>query len=495
MSDEKAKPIKCVVHARQSQFDVKLPNYFFIDNVTNASKRILLSDVRLCPDYYSQMAAEHGLDSAEENDAMKTIELKATATVSPTIFKDADCHEVTVSTPEATTTTSTTLMEMFNKFVARRKPIDLLRVPVFFDWIHKSVPVYDEANISFFDDSFYTDDTAYASATHSNVLDKSVRDLPDVNNFKFPTERSVYVMQKARARMHLAPNTRVIFSNPYLMLRFGFAKSQCRIYNKQYIFENETSQWRVITGNMPFCYVDLTRGEMEEQDELLDYIPCDIRSPHKVKIELCNTDITTGPVFLEIKNKDWYKKDTALETALTTALKSLSNELNLSLKMTYLTAGKKFFFVFPDNQYISNVRLFTGAELANRMKYGLVEFLTKDSRPPDDATDSTLTYEEKARTLVYDAQIVWITLDQTSCNATLNSNEEVMCMLHPYRDGTMRSSNSDLSHTVKVPNYALGSDYISVRFNLWTFDTNGKPTPLKWNTCAIVTGLLRSKKV
>lgn len=476
-----------------SHFDVTLPNYFFIDSLTNRPKQIMLSDIRLCPDYYSQLAAKHGLDSVEENDSSRILPLRATASISKEILTKAGCHEYSVSTAVASKNTATALMENYNSFVSSRKPIDFMRVPVFYDWINSDVPVYTDEIISAFDDAFYTDETAYTTATHTNVLDKTVRDLPGVNNFKFPTERSGFVMKTTRARMNLAPNTKLIFSNPYLMYRFGFTKSQCRMYNKQYIFENETTEWKAIIANNPFCYVDQNKPENAAQDEILNYIQSDIVGDHKVRIEICKNDISSKTAFMEIKNIDWLKKDDVVATALSAALADISGQFNFKLQVVYLDVGKKFKFVFPESQYISNVTIFTGADLATRLKYGPVDYITKDSQIPEDAEDTGLSLEEKARTLVYDAQIVWITLDQTSCNVTLNSNQEVMCMLHPYRDGTMRSSNNDLSHTVKLPNYSLGSDFTRVRFNLWTFDTEGKPTPLKWNTSAIVTGLLRSQ--
>lgn len=495
MSDEKAKPIKCLVRSRESHFDVTLPNYFFVDSQTITSKRILLTDVRLCPDYYSQMAAEHGLDSAEEDESATSIPIKITANISPTIFRNAGCHEHLVANTLATKTTASELMEKFNKFVFDNKPSDFLHVPVFFDWCHMKILEYTEAMMLAYESNLWPEDQSYTTVSHSNVLDKTVRNLPNVNNFKFPTIRSVDVMTNTRARMHLAPNTRIIFSNPYLMTRFGFTISQCITFNRQYIFVNETHKWKIITANLPYFYVDTSKASMVEQTEILNYVTSDIRGDHKIRVDICRPDICTDVVLMEVKKKDWLKNNTALETALNVALKQLGQELNFLIQVSYQAVGKKFKFIFPDSTYISDIKLYTGAELAQRLQYGLVDYITKDSASPEDAVDSSLTYEEKARTLVYDTQIVWITLDQTSCNVTLNSNQEVMCILYPYRDGTMRSSNSDLSHTVKLPNYALGSDYILVRFNLWTFDQESKPVPLKWNTSSTVTGLLRSQKV
>lgn len=501
--DDKSIAICCQVKARESHFQVDLPNYFFIDSLRNESKQISLSDVMMYPNYFSEKAAKHGLDFSDNTNMLKQSRVSLTAELKRLIlrkgFEDSDKHLIHYTLP--LTVSASELMEGLNRYFEKIKPTAMFRVPAFFDWGHEDISdedLEDEEFVQSLMTLLYKEDNITMDDI-KDALHPSVRDFKWANNYKFPTRRNALLKRSLRARLNIAPNTRIVFSNKYLLSRFGIPAFHAYVKNNQVIVENKTDQWTRLEAVRCFYFVqgDEEGGVpgAEEQPEVYNFIEGALQSGYyKVFADIVEPVVRTRDIVMQIRQGEWMSSDTAIYDMLSTAITMLANMTNIKLSVAYTSASKKFYFVLPaDGGDVTDAVLHVEPELALRIGYGAVDKITYRSRAIEAATED-LDLESKARTLVYNTRVVLITLDQTVSHSTLNANQHVMALLYPMVDGTMRSTDWKGKTSVVLPNYALGSDRIAFKCNLWTFNVKGEKIPLRWNTSATVTGIVRSKK-
>lgn len=497
--DDKSIAICCQVNPTESYFQVDLPNYFFIDSLKNDAKQISLTDVMMYPNYFSEKAVKHGLDFGTEIEAYKNITVSFSAELNKLILRKSmnDADKYLVNHAVALSVSASEIMEGMNRYFEKIKPAEMQRVPGFFDWTHTEIieeDLGDEEYMTGVASLLYEDGNL---ETKKDALHPSVLDLVGVNKYDFPTLRNAALMRNIRARLNIAPNTRIVFSNKYLLSRFGIPSIYYYTKNNQIVVENATDRWQRLEAVRCFFFVkeDDQTGAHAEQTEIFNFIEGALTSGHyKVFADIVDPQIRTRDVIIPIRQREWNSSDRAVELCLIKVIRTITNMTNIKLSMTYTSASRRFYFVIPsDASLVQEATLHIEPELAIRIGYGPIDSLTWRSRPLEAVTEE-LDSEAKARTLVYNTRVVLITLDQTVSHSTLNANQHVLALLYPVVDGTMRSTDWKGKHTVTLPSYSLGSDNIAFKCNLWTFNLLGEKVPLKWNTSATITGIIRSRK-
>ena len=241
-----------VVKEGCTSFTVEVPKSY--DSVVLPSSEIrrrqfYFSDLYLIPGFYKQRAAQLGLElGEEEEEGLIDLECRMSFTVSPDLFKDVDdrWQEIKWQHTNASSLVDE-LMKTINAHFQATKPEGIIHSVVFVDWIDldwmedKEMIVEPEvvvptATLMYYGTEEYNDDLYF------NALEPSMRSVPGVNNFKFPSESfaSPEVFSNLRLRIHIAPNTKMLVSTSSLLEQLGFSAEQLGVRKdkRRLVFEN-----------------------------------------------------------------------------------------------------------------------------------------------------------------------------------------------------------------------------------------------------------------
>lgn len=466
-------PFRIHVPMGTSTFELSVPAEF-------KDRDFYFSYLVLVPEFYSEQAQVLDLDSKEELDEIFTYEVYMKID-----YEQKDKLYPGNYVPGILPTTLQALMIDINNYFEIKKAVGTKHLGFFMDWTDVR---YEEHRAESWDE-FVRDYMALAyygepfdMEKHFNKLPPSARDVRGANNYLFPLKLPAVTLENIRFRINIAPNTRVIFSNPRQLAQFGFGVNQIGTPNRrsQYEYPNEETM----------RFVRMT-ADNEPTDIIIKVI-----SDLKIYLQVNHIFYVTNTDDFTITKRNTFKND-EYETSMRNILQEFAKTSNINVEFEYNKQSKKFEFKFPDNLNFKNLNIVLPIELAYRMGFGVTNVISKENKIGEKVDDEpdVAHIQEKARALAYDTSVVVVSDDSTSSNTTSGISEKFMAALYPTNTGSLEISESEVClnpPTMKLPNYNRStSTHVPVTFKLSRFLDNSQLINLIWKNGAFVFGILR----
>jgi len=434
--DRKTIPFKTYVYPGTSSFSVSV--------TAPPLAKCKFTNLIICPDFYSQKAAQLDLASETEPGPETVLNFHLTQQFLDNFYPTSSRFALAEHIPALGE-----WMKQFNAHFDSSKPRGTLYPPVFIDWIH----VNENFKV---DPASYTSKLYRKPPTPDNVLlPANVEHLPGLNALPLPD----LDLSDTRLRLHIAPNVKVHFSTDGHLRAMGFGSHQIgkrRAYN-QFIFENPTAEFLTIEAeSWPQVPISAIAG--------------------KVMLTPVNDHLTSPSKVINLSKKQ-FGDNVTLAEEVTKSLDELSSQSNVDVKMSY--EDNVFKFTFPENSSL-RVAFHCPPQLALRLGYGMVFQIHRNSvsrKPNQDVAKADA--KTMAEMLVQDTGIV----------AVRQSNNLITEVAHlfPTQCGTLALQDDRSSAEFHLPRFR---HYVhSATFELQTYNQHN-PVPLQWVSGAYVSGVL-----
>ena len=510
-----------VVPEGQSSFTIELPRWFLSASLPDSEMRrrqFYFSELYLIPGFYKQRAAQLGLDQEEEANTTIDLEFRFSCDVSPDLFKDATSNEEIKYEQGMRANRIDQLTKNINAHFEVKKPEGINHAVFFLDWIDtewNNLLLEKDPNLSTEEDESnlqpkdivlqmlmeYYGTADYSEALHFNCLELSTRQLPGVNNFKFPPTAftSADRLNKIRMRMHIGPNTKVLFSTNTLLEQLGFSVEQIGTATdkKRYPFENNNSdRYVTIVAKNPVKPTGVIAG-----------------SPTSILPVVVNKALHSNWKTIQMKMSDFDNNQQML-VIVKEAFAKVSSQTNIAVDLDYNERTKTFKILFPQNDRLSVV-VHCERDFSKRLGYENRTNITSSvTSVPVDIGSTKVDAEEQSRALSYDTVMALVTMEQSSSATTDSLDETLMACLFPTSSGTMgmtsrtcccsppkrKKKKKDDGFTPKLihraaflPAFNSGNHTTFVKFNIWTTAKNSKMEPLNWKIPFAIGGVLEGK--
>ena len=375
----------------------------------------------------------------------------------------------------------------FNNFFELEKPAFMKRCPVFFDWTDIRMSAEDDhmRHAELFQDVWFNE--PFDKGKHDGGLPASLRNLPGVNQLKFPKEgfsNSEMTQENFRVRLFLAPYTTVGFSSFGILQDLGFTPDQFgeQTTKVKYSLANQTAHFTEITAfSAPVFKLTATSCTVS-------LIPSDtVGSSYNRSFEI---------------STDNYKKHEVLAQVINDKIQDCADQINIELSLEYDSNAKKFKFNFPSTTEIFVSVIFQRPELPMRMGFLYNNIITNADDPK--AMEETCAApnvddaHKRCVSLCYDTGIVVCTLDQASSNATSGAMDFYMASLLPSMAGVMELDRSCLEMypgVLLVSQSGATMSSVPISFELLRIYDNQEMRKFAWKDEAYVNGILRGVTV
>ena len=480
------KPFHEEVSAGSSSFNITLPRHYILaggggsGNVKSSQKRnFFFTEFNVIPSFYSQRAAQFGLDSDSQLSASVKLDLRFSHTFNKdNVYKLETGVDVKFDQNKRMYRLDQ-FIQAFNSFFETNKPEGITYAPCFLDWVDVK---WHSCNPNMFVpecmEMYYGDfDPAQDGARdYSNALEPSVRKVKGANNYIFPDE--VYnvesdVRENVRLRLLVAPLTKILFSTDALLLQLGFTKAQCgpRGLHNRIIFENDSaSEWAEWKGVNP-PYLNLT-------PTTTTIMPKVTQDSSAVEGKVIETNMAT------------FMQNDELAALLKTVFAELSNKTNVILNLQYSQEERKFEIIFPQNANIVTV-VHCEIDLAERLGYGPVTRITQNMTPVTRSEKSlAVDAEGRSRALAFDTGMLLATLDGATAQHTDTLEEPLLATLLPTESGTFAMRFDRMLRSFQLPTTFMGNGHVPLKINLWSLMKDSVKVPLEWKCDFTVGGIL-----
>jgi len=458
-------PFRQKIPPGSSEFDIGVPEEWMQDY------EFYFSNIHLVPDYFSKLAASYKMDPDLELKLEHRFNLKVRVVYETA--KSAATKEAAFTLSPNTTYSLRKVVAMFNQHFYANKLKGQRFAPVFLDW---STIATDNPNGMVEEDpEFHYPDEEFNADSHSDGLpDPEIRRKPWANKYRLPADARLdhYVL-----RLCVAPLTALHMSNLETLEKLGFRKSHLgtSVAHKQNRLRNDSEEWRIIEAhNSP----DLMTFQLKHALKMTAQ-PCD---PVAV--------LERDPVVLAIR--DWDDTTQVCES-VNRALRSVSDVLNLDIKLTFNLEEHKFHFTFPE---LFDVTLETDPELVLRLGYPAGN--TMDRRQPVAERDSTIKVVDAqllAQSLVMDTGNVNVYLTDAPSNTVKGDAGYLMADLYPDPQGLLKpaSWSCPQAATQITSRVKTAERTVQLRFRLGRVYEFGKMDRFEWRTAAYVFGTLAGR--
>ena len=318
---------------------------------------------------------------------------------------------------------------------------------------------------------------------HQNSLFDYKYDLyyPKTNPYSLPRPS---VLHQIRVRILVAPHTILTLSNFLFLELLGFKlNTENRLYKKQQqiVLDNiDGETWReFIALDAPLAHPEIQEVEPNKRTYFnFNHLYADGK--------LHNWDVLTINKF---KQQDLLDENTFF-TSIFLALRNIMKPYNFDVKFS--PTHRMFLFPPPDPQTMPVFKLVVSDIVAWKLGYGLVKFIDADTVKPTSGATSNVkqTFEESAFILCFDTAMVFVTSQYDGASRLVESQDSFMAELKPYPEGILALVSP--SDYFRVQEQASGSDYVQLKFHLWTFNDEGERVRFWWPCKARLTGVLKS---
>ena len=473
-------PFQTYLSAGKHKFKISIPKPFLTASFRNqeAKRKFYFSNLRLVPDFYNRDAYLYKFDTAEDLNLKLNYDFGLFYAVENDMYPDElDFHKQ--DTPGIHT-----LLNELNRWSVTIKPTSVLKPPFVMDWV--DLEVFEEMSRrvdlntreseylrEFVDanaDDYYGEELS--DDQHADRLPASLKDIPHVNTFLFPTAvggENSNVLEKLRVRIAVAPNTKVSFSSKRMMQTLGFTVEQRT--GQRFVFTNPNSeQYRFFFADtFPNVEARMETGKIAVSPAAQGYY-------------------AMRTVGFSIKEK---RDNELLQKAFKTFLEKMSKDTNIDFSIDYNKLTGLFSFRWPSNPKVS-VKLVGEAELLERLGFGLVTEIDKSSVP----TKFVVGEKEsatKSKVLCFDTGHVVVTCPNTSSNLTSVSNNEYLASLLPMGSGILEMPPLQPDFSAVIPPSFEGGENVQFKCHLWKFDDAGQMVPFNWLTGSFISGVLKGK--
>lgn len=483
----KALPFLQSLEPKQNKFGLKVPSHFVFTK-DNKPRKLFFSDLILTPEFYSMEAVRLNLDSNTELDSIVSFDLQFSFNINPTVYPKlpADGHRYILQKGTSMLPLPIeTILKNINQHFSKLSVIpELIQFPpIVFDWVSTSDPDYksnalrvrqmEKIGLVFYGEAFN-------SEIHENALPQRMRKLEFANNCRIPPFELDNTKTRIRARICLAPNTVVYFSNLYILLRLGFTENQVEKFQKQYFIRNDSPLWKFIRANRVY-------------DSDISLLPLQVQDS-KIHIQINDTKFTSKLYSFSMPRRKWYNLRNVFEK-LSTLLEEMTLHSLIKIQCDLDIANDTIKFIFPPqnaDSSISHMKIKCSTQFAKRLNYGPITEITPQTTLIPKLVSSG---EDWGKTLVYDTMAVMVSSDALRTSFDVNfTNETYLGLLLPCPDGTLKLSyNCTEPLYLTLPSYELGSNVINISFRLSTFNPNGQMYSLEWNNASTLSGQLVSQ--
>ena len=478
------KPFQEEVPSGSSSFTITVPRHYILvgggGGVQSSSKKrdFFFSEFNLIPDFYSQRAAQFGLDSESELSADVKLELRFSHTFNKeNLYKLEGGTEVKFEQGRKPFKVDK-FMQAVNEFFQVNKPESLTHAPCFFDWIDQDWPVPDPATwVPARVITYYTDAEPGDTDLREffGALESSVKTVRGANNYVFPDMAflSEEIRQTLRLRLNVAPLTKMLFSTDALLFQLGFTKAQCGVRgdHNRIVFENEsdTEFKSFVCRNPPMLDLAATPTTI---------LPKATRDSSASEARVIETNMST------------FMQNAELAVLLKTVFSELSSQSNVTLQLQYSADERKFEIVFPRNPNIVTAVL-CDLELGERLGYGPVTRITHNLTSVAKSEQSlAVDAEARSRALAFDTGMLLATLGGATAQHTDALEEPLLATLLPTESGTFAMRFDRMLRSFQLPTTFMGNGHFPLKINLWTLENGSKKVPLDWKVDLTVGGIL-----
>ena len=475
------KPFQEEVNAGHSSFTFSLPRHYasasLHANGEMKKRDFYFSEFNIVPSFYSQRAAQLGLDFEAEQSATVTLDLRFSFVYNKeNMYKIQDTGADIKWDANLKVFRIDRAMDSINEFFDLHKPESMPQSPVFLDWYDTE---WSEPNpaavIPHILHDYYEEADEEAPFDYVDALPKSVRQVRGANNYKFPTSalESQHVLARLRIRINLAPLTKILLSTDGMLIQMGFKADQySRGEHNKIVLENTSaSQYLdLVAFRPPFLHVLATTTTIIVKG-IADRSESTFR-----QIEM------TMAVFMH--NEE-------LAARLKQEFESLSRETNVYMNVQYVPGDSKFKIIFPSNPNIA-ANVHCDIELAERLGFGPITRITQNmSSIPIGEKSLAVDAENKSRALAFNTGMLFATLDGATGRQTDGLVEPLLATLLPTESGTFAIKSNSMLRSFQLSTPSLtGHGHFPVKINLWTLTNGSKKVPLDWKIDVNVNGVL-----
>jgi len=471
-------PFKKFIPAGQSTFSLDIPEY-------HSDREFFFSYLELTPEIFSEQAAVMNLDTEEELSQNVEYKLYYKIIFNPEmpVFKPTENVVIPISVVN-----SINIMNEINTNFEFKKPVGLKHLGFFIDWYDEK---FDEVEDMTWDEfvqivmaeEYYR--APYDPDLHYDKLPESARSVPGANNYLFPTNLSLDVMDSIRFRINIAPHVNVVCSTDGQLLKMGFIQNQIgpRKKNNKFIFSNRYSMgFMTITALLP---------------PTINFIPA---NPLNIFLESNIPMYATEPFSFFLTKEKTFKNINFTEIS-NVMDKYATDYVNFTFKLGYDETTKRFSFEYPMNASFNSMVIVLSTDLAERLGFGLTTEITINNntgKKVDDAFDVSIV-ETKARALIMDTNMVLVVNNNVSSMTTVGINEAYMAALYPSNFGTTMVI-PQVESCFKPPTMTLSkrllnnNGSVSANFKLLRFFDHNDLVNLMWTMGAYISGTLRGTK-
>ena len=470
-------PFQTYLSAGRNKFKVSIPKKLLSCSFKHqeVKRKFYFSNLRLVPDFYNRDAYLYKFDTAEDLNLKLDYDFGLFYDFANDLYPDElDFHKQDTAGIQ-------TLLTDANRWSVTIKPTNVLKPPFVLDWIDLEVfeQMSQQADLATRESDIlreYMDAAALdyygeelSDERHADRLPASLKTIPHVNNYLFPTADDSDVLERLRVRIAVAPNTKVSFSSKRMLQTLGFNVEQRT--GQRFVFPNYKSEHYeyFVADTFPNVQAKMETGKIAVQPAAPAYYS--MRS-----------------VGFSIKEK---RDNELLHQSFKTFLENLSKDTNIEFSIDYNKLSGLFSFRWPNNPNIT-VKLVGEAELFERLGFGLVTDIDKNSV----ATKFVVGEKEsaaKANVLCFDTGHVVVTCPNTSSNLTSISNNEYLASLLPMGSGILEMPPLQSDFSSVVPPSFEGGESVQFKCHLWKFDDAGNMVPFNWLTGSFISGVLRGK--
>lgn len=501
-------PFVCQINPGDSSFAIEVPTYFCYDSKRAIPKEIFFSKLNIIPDFFNLQAETLQLDCPDEENMTINVPISVDVKYNVLFPPATETNRATFTHGAQHTDYVKAVLDFMATSASLRKAPFMKFSPLFFDWTMVGPEPLDPYSPKHFIkevlekklSTFYG--TNPPTVYNVPIFDAVNKSFPGVNPYALPTAiTNIYPSDDGlRIRLFLQPKTAVVFSNSGLLLILGFdvknPTGPIQLKQRQYFIVNESdTEWLVVTGTKRPHYNHLgTEFAAISRVHL-------IAEPNTQKLRDGNTPETTS-INVDMVQKDLFNPSTFLPK-LQRAINDLARVTNLNLDLN-TTTGKLTLPVPESGGKLRELKIKIPTNILRRMGYqtqGEIDHQTPHtdisaSTTTTTTTDAKLTFEQKAKTLVYDTGIIYITVGDSNVSGACHSfAHEFVASLEPKPEGimTLEKHIAGESDAIQIAEYQMGANHVILRFFLFTILPNGQHIPLNWKSGATIIGIIRSK--
>ena len=206
---------------------------------------------------------------------------------------------------------------------------------------------------------------------------------------------------------------------------------------------------------------------IEAKEELLPEL---IVTPNKFKmlIYVFKENFISQDYSLEFTKKDSIKNE-QFEIESKKAFMDFEKFGNISYGVTYLPTAKRFQFLFPSNNRMTNMKICLPSDLAERLKQ---RYQTQKSIGELLVVVDPKETEDQARAISHETGLIIVSDYNTGTNTMVDIGKQYMASLYPIETGNMVLHVNKICNqqpVMTLPRFNLKNKYIPVTFLLSRF--------------------------